>query len=75
MQEFDRILEVNGVRGNSVELAKALGILAWHEVKTWLPLRVGAKFAPAKREKVSKHAKPIGGERTYHNSQPISLET
>ena len=28
MQEFDRILEVNGVRGNSVELAKALGILA-----------------------------------------------
>ena len=24
-QEFDRILEVNGVRGSSVELAKALG--------------------------------------------------
>ena len=25
LQEFDRILEVNGVRGSSVELAKALG--------------------------------------------------
>ena len=36
-EEFDRILEVNGVRGNSVELAKALGILVFFGAQVELP--------------------------------------
>ena len=36
-EEFDRILEVNGVRGNSVELAKALGILVFFDAQVELP--------------------------------------